>query len=91
VYDTTFPRETQHTGLLTPEREPTTDQSKAITCLRVSVAVRRHRNQATLFFFFNYLFYLFITCKYTVVFRRTRRGRQISLWVVVSHHVVAGI
>jgi hypothetical protein len=30
--------------------------------------------------------------KYTVaVFRRTRRGRQISLWVVVSHHVVARI
>jgi hypothetical protein len=29
---------------------------------------------------------------YTVaVFRRTRRGHQISLWVVVSHHVVAGI
>jgi hypothetical protein len=35
---------------------------------------------------------LFITCKYTVaVFRHTRRGRQISLQVVVSHHVVAGI
>jgi hypothetical protein len=49
-----------------------------------------------LFFFFFlkiYLFiYLFIICKYTVaVFRRTRRGHQISLWVVVSHHVVAGI
>jgi hypothetical protein len=29
--------------------------------------------------------------KYTVaVFRRTRRGRQISLRVVVSHHVVVG-
>jgi hypothetical protein len=36
--------------------------------------------------------YLFIICKYTVgVFRHTRRGHQISLWVVVSHHVVAGI
>ena len=33
-----------------------------------------------------------IICKYTVaVFRRTRRGHQISLRVVVSHHVVAGI
>jgi hypothetical protein len=49
--------------------------------------------------FFNiYLFvfclfiYLFITCKYTVaVFRHFRRGSQISLRVVVSHHVVAGI
>jgi hypothetical protein len=30
--------------------------------------------------------------KYTVaVFRHTRRGRQISLQMVVSHHVVAGI
>jgi hypothetical protein len=30
--------------------------------------------------------------KYTVaVFRCTRRGHQISLQVVVSHHVVAGI
>jgi hypothetical protein len=30
--------------------------------------------------------------KYTVaVFKHTRRGHQISLWVVVSHHVVAGI
>jgi hypothetical protein len=41
-----------------------------------------------------YLFiYLFIIKhKYTVaVFRHTRRGRQISLQMVVSHHVVAGI
>jgi hypothetical protein len=31
-------------------------------------------------------------CQYTVVdFRHTRKGCQISLWVVVSHHVVAGI
>jgi hypothetical protein len=49
------------------------------------------------FFFFKDLFvylfiYLFIICKYTVaVFRYTRRGHQISLRVVVSHHVVAGI
>jgi hypothetical protein len=33
-----------------------------------------------------------IICKYTVAaFRHTRRGHQISLWIVVSHHVVAGI
>jgi hypothetical protein len=51
-----------------------------------------------LFFFFffggahTHFIYLFITCKYTVaVFRRTRRGHQISLRVVVSHQVVAGI
>jgi hypothetical protein len=36
--------------------------------------------------------YLFIICKYTVaVFRHTRRGSQILLRMVVSHHVVAGI
>jgi hypothetical protein len=40
-----------------------------------------------------YLFiYLFIICKYTVaVLRHSRRGSQISLRIVVSHHVVAGI
>jgi hypothetical protein len=36
--------------------------------------------------------FFFIICKYTVaVFRHARRGRQISLQMVVSHHVVAGI
>jgi hypothetical protein len=44
----------------------------------------------------HYLFflkiYLFIICKYTIaVLRYSRRGHQISLWMVVSHHVVAGI
>jgi hypothetical protein len=35
---------------------------------------------------------LFIICKYTVaVFRRTRRGHQILLQMVVSRHVVARI
>ena len=33
--------------------------------------------------------YLFIICKYTITaFRHSRRGCQ--LWMVVSHHVVAG-
>jgi hypothetical protein len=42
--------------------------------------------------FFFLKIYLFIICKYTVaVFRHSRRGRQISLRMVVSHHVVAGI
>jgi hypothetical protein len=42
-------------------------------------------------FFFCFI-YLFIICKYTVaVFRHSRRGHQISLRMVVSHHVVAGI
>jgi uncharacterized membrane protein YkvI len=36
--------------------------------------------------------YLLIICKYTVaVFRHSRRGSQILLLMVVSHHVVAGI
>jgi hypothetical protein len=44
-----------------------------------------------LFYFFLKI-YLFIICKYTVaVFRHTRRGSHILLWMVVSHHVVAGI
>jgi hypothetical protein len=42
------------------------------------------------FSFFKNLF--IIISKYTVaVFRHTRRGRHISLPMVVSHHVVAGI
>jgi hypothetical protein len=43
------------------------------------------------FFFFFLKIYLLIICKYTVaVFRHSRRGSQISLGMVVSHHVVAG-
>jgi hypothetical protein len=44
------------------------------------------------FFFFDLFIYLFIICKYTAaVLRHSRRGSQISLRMVVSHHVVAGI
>ena len=44
------------------------------------------------FYFFFLNIYLFIICKYTVaVLRHSRRGSQILLWMVVSHHVVAGI
>jgi hypothetical protein len=44
------------------------------------------------FSFFFLKIYLFIICKYTVaVFRHSRRGSQILLQMVVSHHVVAGI
>jgi hypothetical protein len=43
-------------------------------------------------FFFKKIYSLFIICKYTVdVFRHSRRGSQILLRMVVSHHVVAGI
>jgi hypothetical protein len=46
----------------------------------------------SLYSFFFFLIYLFIICKYTVaVFRHSRRGSQILLRMVVSHHVVAGI
>jgi hypothetical protein len=46
----------------------------------------------TLCFCFVFKIYLFIICKYTIdVFRHTRRGHQISLQMVVSNHVVAGI
>jgi hypothetical protein len=54
---------------------------------------------APLFFFFLSIFLFFFSssfrfiylCEYTAaVLRHTRRGRQISLQMVVSHHVVAG-
>jgi hypothetical protein len=42
--------------------------------------------------FIHSFIYLFIIYKYTVaVFRHTKRGHQIALQMVVSHHVVAGI
>ena len=42
-------------------------------------------------FFFFLKIYLFYLYEYTVaVFRHTRKGCQISLQMVVSHHVVAG-
>jgi len=52
-----------------------------------------HPFSSVCFFFFSFLsfFFKFILHKYTVaVFRHTRRGHQISLQMVVSHHVVAG-
>jgi hypothetical protein len=54
--------------------------------------VRLQFSSLLVFCFFLKIIYLFIICKYTVaVFRHTRGGRQISLRMVVSHHVVAGI
>jgi hypothetical protein len=39
-----------------------------------------------------HLMMMLLICKYTVaVFRHSRRGRQISLRMVVSYHVVVGI
>jgi hypothetical protein len=53
----------------------------------------QHLNKVVSQFFFFFFFKdLFIICKYTeVVFRYTRRGCQISLRMVVSHHEVAEI
>jgi hypothetical protein len=45
-----------------------------------------------MFVFLCFVFNLFILSKYTVpVFRHPIRGYQISLRMVVNHHVVAGI
>jgi hypothetical protein len=45
----------------------------------------------TYLYFTSFFFYLFNVYEYTVsIFMHTRRGRQISLQMVVSHHVVAG-
>jgi hypothetical protein len=48
----------------------------------------------TLFLLFDFSFlkiYLFYLYEYTVaVFRHTRRGHQIPLQIVVSHHVIGG-
>jgi hypothetical protein len=43
------------------------------------------------FFFYIKIYIFTIISKYTVaIFRHTRRGHQISLRMVVSHHVVPG-
>jgi hypothetical protein len=61
---------------------PVGDNWKAVTMIENSTGVLS----------FLFKMYLFITSKYTVaVFRHTRRGHAISLQMVVSHHVVAGI
>jgi hypothetical protein len=55
-----------------------------------SIPIHTHTPFTRCFFFLKT--YLFIICKYTVaVFRHSRRRSQISLRMVVSHHVVAGI
>jgi len=54
-------------------------------------ATRRGWRDGSVLFFFFFKIYSFIIYKYTVaVFRYTRRGHQISLQMVGSHHVVAG-
>jgi hypothetical protein len=67
------------------------------TCCSIKLCSFIHRISLNLsgafmsFFFFLTDLFIFVS-KYTVaVFRHTRRGHQISLWVIVSYHVVAGI
>jgi hypothetical protein len=61
------------------------------------IVIISHRSQlpSVMFFFFFFFFFkdlFIIISNYIVaVFRCTRRGHQISLQMVVSHHVVAGI
>ena len=63
-----------------------------LSVLAFLLVVKRHHDHGNSFFFFLIFIYLFYLYKYTgAVFRHTRRGRQISLWMAVSHHVVAGI
>jgi hypothetical protein len=58
---------------------------------QVSTALSLHTYPCSFFFFFFKDLFIII-CKYTVaVLRHTRRGSQILLQMVVSHHVVAGI
>jgi hypothetical protein len=63
--------------------------------LIIKKRLKNSRNRFLIVFFLFFVFlkiYLLIICKYTVaVFRPSRRESQISLRMVVSHHVVAGI
>ena len=52
------------------------------------VTIARSAAQIVAFFLKIYLLYLYDYA--VVVFRHTRKGRQIPLQMVVSHHVVAG-
>jgi len=59
-------------------------------CWDLNCVLPSSSSSSSSFFFF--LQDLFIICKYTIaVFRHSRRGSQILLWMVVNHHVVAGI
>jgi hypothetical protein len=50
------------------------------------------KSSMSFFFFFFFKRFIYLLCKYTVaVFRHSRRGSQILLRMVMSHHVVAGV
>ena len=55
----------------------------------LSIYLSIYLSLGVVFFFKICLFYVY---EYTVaIFRHTRRGHQIPLQMVVSHHVIAGI
>jgi hypothetical protein len=65
------------------------ETARAVTTRLTITMSSGHGSARAQVFFFKYLF--IIIHKYTVaVFRHTTRGCQVSLWMVVSHHVVAG-
>jgi hypothetical protein len=84
-----------------PEEEPAaTDSEVGLRRQIRTPRIKSQPEQGFLFFkidlfiylfIYLFIFYLFNVCEYTVaLFRHTRRGHQIPLQMVVSHHVVAG-
>jgi hypothetical protein len=70
-----------------PARSPKGGGAQQTTSTSSQLKVRISFLNSISFFFKTYLF---IICKYIIaVFRHSRRGCQISLQMVVSHHVVA--
>jgi hypothetical protein len=77
-------------------RNPPASASRVLGLKTCTITPGKGRHGFSFLFFLSFFFFLFlnlfIISNYTVaVFRCTRRGHQIPLWVVVSHHVVAGI
>jgi hypothetical protein len=90
---TTVMCRSQRTHFRNPSSPSSMDSRNQIQTIRLAQQAISLTEPSYVFIIYIYIFKdLFIICKYTVaVFRHTRRGRQISLRMVVSHHVVAGI
>jgi hypothetical protein len=77
---------TSHPRYLREGQEHTGDNSHLLIPQTVHVILRL---DLSLLLFFFLKIYSFIICKYTLaVFRHSRKGCQISLQMVLSHHVV---
>jgi hypothetical protein len=63
-----------------------TSKRAAVSALNSELSLQP--NLELFFFFKRFIYYM---SKNTVAVFRHTRGCQISLWMVVSHHVVAGI